>query len=227
MINIYHMFNIILPKTLWNLCQIFVKDSSKIWQRFHKVFQQIQFWHILTEWSILGKTRLNMELPQKSLSNSSYLQRKCWLKNKKIFLPPTISHFKEFICFWNALSFRSYLTLTLCGCPESIFIHQRSLPVTTMALTVHGSCVFVACVFSVWIPSQSDQTKELWYPEGSSSDSDICGGYQGFLTFVLQWESMRNFFFISGWRVLLKMKWWQVYGWSVNKNSNQQLWITY
>ena len=45
-------------KTLWNLCQIFVKDLSKIWQRFHKVFQQIQFWHILTEWSILGKTRL-------------------------------------------------------------------------------------------------------------------------------------------------------------------------
>ena len=34
------------------------KDLSKIWQRFHKVFQQTQFWHILTEWSILGKTQM-------------------------------------------------------------------------------------------------------------------------------------------------------------------------
>ena len=39
------------------------------------------------------------------------------------------------------------------------------------------------------------QHGSLGHPEGGSSDSDICGRYQGFLTFDLQWESMRIFFF--------------------------------
>ena len=34
------------------------------------------------------------------------------------------------------------------------------------------------------------------HPEGGSSDSDICVRYPGFLTLVLQWESMRIFFFL-------------------------------
>ena len=33
------------------------------------------------------------------------------------------------------------------------------------------------------------------HPAGSSCDSNVCGRYQGFLTFVSQWESMRIFFF--------------------------------
>ena len=44
------------------------------------------------------------------------------------------------------------------------------------------------------------------HPEGGSSDSDICGRYPGFLTLVLQWESMRIFFSSYGWGVLLKIK---------------------
>lgn len=35
-----------------------------------------------------------------------------------------------------------------------------------------------------------------YHPEGGSSDLDICGRYPGFLTLVLQWESMRIFFFL-------------------------------
>ena len=38
---------------------------------------------------------------------------------------------------------------------------------------------------------------------------------------------MRIFFSSSGWGVLLKIEWWQVYVWLVHKNSNKQLWITY
>ena len=37
-------------------------------------------------------------------------------------------------------------------------------------------------------------SRPLTHPEGSSSYLDICRRYQGFLTFVLQWESMRFFF---------------------------------
>ena len=78
------MFNIIYTRTLWNLCQIFVKDLSKIWQRFHKVFQQIQFWHILTEWSILGKTRLcNLEIKSYPLI-SNFIFNISWHKWRKL-----------------------------------------------------------------------------------------------------------------------------------------------
>ena len=54
------MFNIILPKPceIFFFCQIFNKNW--IQQLIQWNIQQIQFWHILTEWSILDKTRISI-----------------------------------------------------------------------------------------------------------------------------------------------------------------------
>ena len=54
------MFNIIyqnLVKSLSIFCQIFNKNLNQ--QLIQWYIQQMQFWHILSEWSILGKTRLS------------------------------------------------------------------------------------------------------------------------------------------------------------------------
>ena len=45
-------------KTLWNLCQIVDKNLNQ--QLIQWYIQQIQFWHILAEWSISGKTQINL-----------------------------------------------------------------------------------------------------------------------------------------------------------------------
>ena len=52
-------------KSLPNFCQI--SNKNLIQQLIQWYIQQIQFWHILTEWSILGKTRLSA--PIKGLLN--------------------------------------------------------------------------------------------------------------------------------------------------------------
>ena len=63
------MLNIILPKPceiFANLFRIFNKNLNQ--QLIQWYIQQIQFWHILAEWSILGKTRLIcQDLNQSSL----------------------------------------------------------------------------------------------------------------------------------------------------------------
>ena len=59
---------------MWNLCQIFNKNL--IQQLIQWYIQQMQSWHILTEWSILGKTRTCMQrflelFMRKTKSNSN------------------------------------------------------------------------------------------------------------------------------------------------------------
>ena len=49
-----------LVKSLPNFCQIFNKNLNQQLLQWYN--EQIQFWHILTEWSILGKTRSKTRL---------------------------------------------------------------------------------------------------------------------------------------------------------------------
>ena len=49
-------------------------------------------------------------------------------------------------------------------------------------------------LFCVTLDLSDKSDRNVYHPEGGSSDSDICRRYPGFLTLVLQWESMRIFF---------------------------------
>ena len=77
------------------------------------------------------------------------------------------------------------------------------------------------------LPRFSTNYRKTWvhylyyiHPEGGSSNSDICERYLGFLTSFYNGAYGEIL-------VLTKIKWWQVYGWVVHRNSNEQLWITY
>ena len=93
--------------------------------------------------------------------------------------------------------------------PVCLSVHQRGVPPSPVgggrAGPVSWSCQGgrgYPLVLSGVPPGQgmrypTGRTGIIHYSEGTAKESDICDKFQGFLTGVLQWASMRIFFLMS------------------------------
>ena len=102
-------------KSLPNFCQIFNKNWTQ--QLIQWYIQQIQFWHILTEWSILEKTRIFHE---------PWVSIKCHVITMSIFETSlkvnfSVFHWKVYPRWWSSRLWRGNIFVLRRGHRREVF----------------------------------------------------------------------------------------------------------